>query len=69
MKIIKNKYGEFIEPDYKVIDKDVLSCATSEVRYDWYEFTFKAVSAGLAGIILGLAYSYYVYGDRLWNFS
>lgn len=56
MKVYKYKGQTIIDADYKVIDKDNLSCDTSEVGIDWYEVCYRIVWCAVTGITFGWVY-------------
>lgn len=52
MRIIKNEYGTFIEPDFKVVGKE--SCRNESV--DWFEVCYRIAWCGVAGVSFGWIY-------------
>lgn len=58
MKIIKNQYGTFIEPDFRIIDKTDFKAHTSEVNKTGYSLSFTLSYCCVLGILSGFLYSF-----------
>lgn len=59
MRIVKNKYGTFIEPDFRIIDKTDFNGNTKQLR-DTESLSFVIPYCCILGALTGFLYSYFL---------